>query len=50
MNKQYLIIMLALIMLSGCETVKGVGQDVENTGDNIQEVVEEVAQPEQPAE
>jgi predicted small secreted protein len=28
---------LALLMLAGCETVEGFGQDVENTGELIEE-------------
>lgn len=29
----------AFLILSGCETFKGVGKDLENTGKNIQDVL-----------
>ena len=32
-------LILILVILVGCETVKGVGKDIENTGQNVQEVV-----------
>lgn len=31
---------LCVITLIGCETVHGVGQDMENTGENIKETVD----------
>ena len=41
MKKIYLMLsFLAIaVLLNGCETVKGVGQDIQNTGDNIWEAV-----------
>jgi predicted small secreted protein len=30
--------LVIVIIASGCETVKGLGRDIENTGQNIQEV------------
>ena len=30
---------VAVVMLSGCETMKGIGKDIANTGDNIQDAV-----------
>ena len=31
-----------VVMLIGCETAKGVGKDIENTGQNIQEGVNSI--------
>ena len=28
-----------VLFVSGCETIKGIGRDVENTGQNIQEAL-----------
>lgn len=42
MNK-LLAVALAVILLpvlAGCETTRGIGKDLENTGDNIQETVD----------
>jgi predicted small secreted protein len=30
---------IILTLLYGCETVKGIGRDIENTGDNIQDML-----------
>jgi predicted small secreted protein len=35
----YLLI-ASVLVLAGCETTQGLGKDVENTGQNIQETVE----------
>ena len=38
--KKILILFVGVILVStliGCETVKGIGKDIENTGDNIWE-------------
>ncbi len=35
------IIMAAALFLSACETIKGVGRDVENTGEAIDDAVDE---------
>ena len=32
------LMLLLLLNLTGCETVKGIGKDIENTGDNIYDV------------
>ena len=32
------LILLGLIFVVGCETIKGAGKDIENTGKNIQEI------------
>lgn len=44
MKLKTLFILLALlsVTLAGCETTSGLGQDVENTGENIQEGVEDM--------
>lgn len=34
------VLCLCLVTLIGCETVEGVGQDMENTGENIKETVD----------
>ncbi len=34
------VMIVALLALVGCETSKGVGKDMENTGKNIQEGIE----------
>lgn len=42
MKRIYLLVLAALFLttsLMGCNTLKGVGKDVENTGENIQETV-----------
>jgi predicted small secreted protein len=38
-GKYYMVVVvLALVFgLAGCETVKGIGQDIKNTGENISE-------------
>ena len=28
-----------IITITGCETIKGFGKDIENTGDNLQDVL-----------
>lgn len=38
---RHAMLLLALGLLGACETAKGVGQDVENLGQNIQTEVEE---------
>jgi len=35
---QYLLLLLCCVYLAGCETVEGLGQDFENTGENIKDV------------
>ena len=42
MRKYTVYLLLFLIVLAGCETVKGLGKDIENTGDNIQEAAEKL--------
>ena len=37
-SKINLLILLCCIALAGCETVEGLGQDFENTGENLKEV------------
>lgn len=41
MKKLLLVMTVACFVgvLAGCETIKGVGQDIENTGNNIWETV-----------
>ena len=34
-----LMCLIAILFVSGCETIKGIGKDVENTGQNIQEAL-----------
>lgn len=34
-----LMLFVAVGFLAGCETLKGIGKDIENTGHNIQEIV-----------
>ena len=37
MNKIIVVVLVLVIgFLSGCETLKGLGKDIENTGHNIQ--------------
>ncbi len=31
--------MMSVVLLSSCETVKGLGQDIQNTGDNVWEAI-----------
>jgi predicted small secreted protein len=41
MNKTLFVSLLAVCVLAaGCNTAKGVGQDVENTGENIKQTVD----------
>ncbi len=42
MNKlgMFFVLAMATFSLAGCNTTKGLGQDVENTGKNIQETVD----------
>jgi predicted small secreted protein len=43
MNKNTLLLLASLFFVTtliGCETTRGAGQDIENTGANIQEGVE----------
>ena len=42
MNKLLSLVLVGAFMLSvaGCNTMKGAGQDVENTGRNIKETVQ----------
>lgn len=43
--KTFIGIVIGLMILAaihGCETTRGVGKDVENTGDNIQDGVKEI--------
>jgi predicted small secreted protein len=34
------VLIVSVLALAGCETSKGVGRDVENTGKNIQKTVD----------
>ncbi len=34
-----LLALAVIIVVSGCNTMKGAGQDIENTGKNIQQTV-----------
>ena len=34
-----IVLVGVLVALSGCETIKGVGQDIQNTGDNVWEAM-----------
>lgn len=43
-NPMVLLPVLALMMLTACETVKGVGRDVENTGEVITDSSRQVQQ------
>lgn len=38
--KRILTFILLMFMLSGCETIEGAGEDVENVGENIQDAAE----------
>ncbi len=43
MKNRILILLIGSVfiaLLAGCETVKGAGQDIENTGENIESAVE----------
>lgn len=42
MKKLTLLFLLLSVLIAGCETTRGAGKDIENTGDNIQEGVGEV--------
>ena len=35
-----LFLLVALFILSGCETVKGVGRDIENAGEALEDAVD----------
>jgi predicted small secreted protein len=35
----YLLLLVMSVSLIGCETVRGMGKDLENTGDNIRDLV-----------
>jgi len=41
MKKVILLIACVFVigLFSGCETIKGLGQDIQNTGDNIWEAI-----------
>lgn len=39
--KYVLFLFVSVTMLSACETLKGVGRDIENAGEALEEVVEE---------
>ena len=42
MNKTYLVLLMLLgFVLSGCNTTRGVGQDIEATGDAIEDAAED---------
>lgn len=34
--------LLLAVLVAGCETTRGAGRDIENTGENVQEGVEDV--------
>ena len=40
MNKRILLSLMVVALLAGCNTARGVGQDVENTGENIKQTVD----------
>jgi predicted small secreted protein len=42
MKKRYVLFLLVLFSFVGCETLKGMGKDLENTGGNIQEAAEKL--------
>ena len=35
----FIVGIMLVSALSGCETVRGLGQDIQNTGDNIWDVI-----------
>ncbi len=37
-----LLALTGFVMLGGCQTTRGLGEDVENTGENVQEGIGEV--------
>ena len=47
MIKTFYLLALGLIVIlcSGCETFKGMGKDIENTGNNIQEMLTRAEKP-----
>ena len=45
--KNAVLFILLSIFLAGCETVKGVGKDLTNTGENLQEVADKIDPPEE---
>jgi len=41
MNKVFLLLLLvSVVAFVGCETARGAGKDLENTGKNIKETIE----------
>lgn len=40
--QRYLILFAALLALSACETVGGMGRDIESAGDTIEDTAEDV--------
>lgn len=42
MKKLFAVLLMIIVMpcLTGCETAKGVGKDLENTGTNIRQTVD----------
>jgi len=41
-SKINILILLCCLALAGCETVEGMGQDFENTGENLKEVADKI--------
>lgn len=43
MRKNYLLLLgIVFMTISGCETVKGIARDIENTGENMGQAVDHV--------
>ncbi|HLF18461.1 MAG TPA: entericidin [Candidatus Omnitrophota bacterium] len=40
--KNIILLIILSIFLAGCETVKGLGKDLTNTGENLEEVGEKI--------
>ena len=34
------LLVLVIALLAGCETTKGVGRDITNTGENVEDVID----------
>lgn len=41
-NAWFLLFVWTIALVAGCETTKGAGRDIENTGENIQEGVRDM--------
>ena len=43
--KQFILLAVLVMMVStlvGCETVRGLGQDIRNTGENLKDLVDRI--------